>query len=104
MSKVTVEAGICGFVTTIDAFLEDKHNVRLVIETDCPSLKPMTEELTTVDGMKECFSKIGESMVFQIIRKYCKHAACPVPTAIIKGIEVACNFALPKDVKMNIIK
>ncbi len=104
MSKVTVEPGICGFETTIEAVAEDKKNVRLSIETQCPNLKPLAEELTTADGYKECFAKVGESPVFVTVRKYCRHAACPVPTAIIKGIEVACNLALPRDVKMTISK
>lgn len=104
MAKVVVEAGICGFVTTIEAVQEDRHNLKLTIDTPCPSLKPLATELATVDGMKECFAKIGESNIFAVTRKYCKHAACPVPTAIHKAVEVASQIALPKDVKMTITK
>ncbi|MCR3923429.1 MAG: hypothetical protein NUK65_13095 [Firmicutes bacterium] len=104
MATATVEAGVCGFSTTIEAVPEDRGNVKLIIDTACPNLKPLAQELATVNGMKECYAKIGESTVFEVTRKYCKHAACPVPTAIHKAIEVACKLALPRDVKMTISK
>lgn len=42
--------------------------------------------------------------IYELAKKYCKHAACPVPSAIIKGVEVACGLALPKDVEIRIAK
>jgi hypothetical protein len=38
--------------------------------------------------------KAGEGKVYELCRKYCKHAACPVPSGIIKAIEVSCGLAL----------
>jgi len=104
MVEVLVNAGICGFTTTIKIDSEDMQNASIQIQTDCPSIKPMEQELKEADGYEECFAKIGASRVFEISRKYCKHAACPVPTAIVKGIEVACGLALPKDVEIKIEK
>ncbi|UWG96361.1 hypothetical protein LPY66_15880 [Dehalobacter sp. DCM] len=103
MAKVTVNGGACGFMTQIEAKAE-RRNTTVTIETECPALKPMAEELTTVNGFEECMGKIGDTQVFQIARKYCKHAACPVPTAIIKGIEVANGLALPRTIEMKITK
>jgi hypothetical protein len=34
--------------------------------------------------------------------KHCKHAACPVPSGIIKAIEVASGLALPKDASITV--
>lgn len=104
MVEVKVNAGICGFCTVIGADSEDMQNATLHIETECPNLKPLETELKEVDGFKECFAKIGESDVYKISRKYCKHAACPVPCAIIKGVEAACRLALPKDAEIKIKK
>jgi len=73
------------------------------MQTECPSLKPMAEELNEVDAYQECFAKVGESPVFQLARKHCKHAACPVPTAIIKAVEVAAKLALPKNVSIEFV-
>jgi len=104
MARVTVEPGICGFLTTIEAGMEGRRDVKLAIETKCPNLAPLKEELTVVDGRNECFARLGESQIYQVSQKYCKHAACPVPSAIHKAVEVACQMALPKDVHMTISK
>lgn len=99
-----VNAGICGFQTVVKATAKEKHKVEVALQTECPNLKPMEQELKEVDAFKECFAKVGESPVFLLTRKYCKHAACPVPTAILKGVEVAAKFALPKYVEIEIVE
>lgn len=104
MVEVKVNAGVCGYITTIKVDSEDMQNAVIEIQTDCPNIKPMGQELKEVDGYEECFSKIGDSKVYEISRKYCKHAACPVPTAIIKGVEAACGLALPRDADIKIVK
>ena len=104
MVEVKVNAGICGFTTKINIDSEDMQNAVVEITTECPNIKPMEQELKEVDGYEECFSKLGDSRVYELAKKYCKHAACPVPSAIIKGIEVACGLALPKDADIKISK
>ncbi|CAA7600783.1 Hypothetical protein DEACI_1436 [Acididesulfobacillus acetoxydans] len=98
MKVARVKAGICGFVTEIVASSQNGRQVDLVFRTQCPNLKPMEEELTQVDAYAECFAKVGDSPVYHLARKFCKHAACPVPSAIIKEIEIAAKLALPADV------
>jgi len=104
MVHVQAEAGICGFTTRITVASIDKQRVRLDIDSQCPNLKPLKEELQSVDGFAEVFANVGESPLYEIVKKHCKHAACPVPVAIIKGIEVECGLALPKEVKITIVK
>ncbi len=100
--EVNVNAGACGFKTVIKATSQDKRHAIIEFKTDCPSLKPLETELTTADAYKEVFSKFGTSTVFQVYAKHCKHAACPVPTAIIKAIEASCGLALPRNVVIEI--
>jgi hypothetical protein len=102
MAEVKVNAGVCGFVTTIKVESEDMQTAAIEIHTSCPNLKPLEQELKEVDGFEVCFSKIGDSVVYELANKYCKHPGCPVPAAIIKGIEVACGLALPKDAEIKI--
>lgn len=104
MVEVNVNAGVCGFNTIIKVDSEDEQNAVIEIITECPNIKPMEQELKEVDGYKECFSKLGDSYIYELARKYCKHAACPVPSAIIKGVEVACGLALPRDASIRILK
>ena len=106
MSKSTVKAnaGICGFISEITAVSQDGQNVQVTLKTDCSSLAPMAKELSEINAFSACFGKPCDSTVYTVANKYCAHAACPVPGAIIKAIEVACGFALPKDVHIVISK
>lgn len=104
MATVIVNSGICGFKTTITATSDDMQNTEIVIKTDCPNIKPLEDELKEADGFEECFSKLGDSPIYRLAKNYCKHASCPVPSAIIKAVEVACGLALPKDVEFKITR
>lgn len=102
MATVNIHAGICGFRTIVKASSVDKQHVFLEIISDCPNLSELPKELTQVDAFVECFGKIGEGQVYTTFRKYCPHGACPVPCGVIKAIEISCEFALPKDVLIEI--
>lgn len=104
MSQVKVSPGVCGFNTTINIKSEDMQNATIEIITECPSIKKLAEELKEVDGFSEVFGKFGESKTFELAKKYCNHTSCPIPTAILKGIEVECGLALPQKVDMEITK
>ncbi len=102
MTKVKVNPGVCGLKTTIDIDTEDMQEVTVKLESDCPYIMQMQNDIVELDGFSEVFAKFGDSKVFEAANKYCKHAACPVPTAIIKGIEKACGLALAKNVEIII--
>lgn len=104
MVEVKVNPGVCGLKSLIKVNSENKQTALIEFQTACPNLKPLEQELKEVDGFKECFAKLGESQVYELGKKYCKHPACPVPSAIIKGVEVACGLALPRDVEIKIEK
>jgi hypothetical protein len=104
MSVVTVDSGICGFGAKIRAESEDGQSCRLFIESDCDAVMGMASELTEVDGFQVAFGNFMENPVYAAAAAHYRHAACPVPAAIIKAVEVACGLALPKDVAMRIEK
>jgi hypothetical protein len=102
MAKVIVDAGICGFTTTIRTSSNDGQTVMVRLETDCPNLARLAEEPIEVDAYSECLVKFGESPLFETLRNHCKHPGCPVYSGIIKGIEVSAGLALPKDVSISV--
>lgn len=104
MVEVKVNPGICGLKSELTLDSEDMQTVTIGFKTDCPSLKPLEDELTEIDGYEVCFAKLGDGPVYELSHKYCKHPGCPVPAALIKGIEVACGLALPKDADIKIEK
>jgi hypothetical protein len=104
MAEANIRAGICGYTTKVTAKADEEQEVSLVITTECPNLKALEKELTQVNAYEECFEKIGEGTVYDTVRKYCRHAACPVPCGILKAIEVSAGLALPREVQIEITK
>jgi len=102
--EVKVDPGICGLTTDITVNSEDMMTASISIESQCPDIRKIGEELASVNGMEEVFKKYGDSVVYKLGNKYCKHSTCPVPGAIMKGIEAACGLALPKEVHIQITK
>jgi len=102
MIKVTVNPGACGLITHLFIEGADVKKVNIEIESQCPQIMAMKEDLQDLDGYKECFAKYVDSTVYKSAQKHCRHLACPVPTAIIKGMEAACGLAVPKDVTIQI--
>jgi len=104
MAKVKVEAGVCGFTTEIVARQNGNPKIELDIKSACPHVQALAKEYTEAEGMTEVFAPYSESQLFQKAKQHIKHAACPVPTAIMKAIEVSSGLALPADVKMEVKK
>jgi len=104
MATVEILPGICGLKTKLILTADEDQMVQVEIESECPCVAAMQEELKDLDGYNECFSKYSSSTVYSAAEKNIKHLACPVPTAIIKGMEVACGLALPKNVNLVIEK
>ena len=102
MISVDIDPGVCGLLTTAKVRSQDMQKATVEIQSACPDIQAMAEELGEVDGYREAFNKVGDSPIYELARKHCKHAACPVPMAIVKGVEAAIGAALPKDVQVRI--
>lgn len=104
MITVQTDPGICGLPSTITSSSEDMQNVKIEIDSKCPDIMKIAEKIKEVNAMEEVFGKIGENAVYTAAKEHCKHAACPVPAAIMKAVEAAAGLALPKDVTIRIAK
>lgn len=104
MVTVKVVPGVCGLNSTIQASSDDMQTAVLHIESDCPDVRAMAEEIKELDAMAQVFGKVGETPVYKAGAKYLRHAACPVPCALTKAVEAAAGLALPKDVSISITK
>ena len=105
MVKTRVEAGICGFVTEIEANSEDMQHVSFKVDTDCEKIKSLSEELTTYDAYNEI--KEGfDGELFKVIREELKGccSGCAVPVGLFKSMQVAAMVALPKNISITITK
>ncbi len=104
MTKVVVESGICGFSTTVTARMEeDGKHISILLETECEMVEKMSEDLASVNKMS-VFTGFLANPVYRSAASHLKHTACPVPSAIIKAMEVESGFCLPKDVSISFAK
>jgi len=108
MSTVIVKPGVCGLeskiVVTKKDNDEDSYLIDIKIESESDNIKRLAKELKEVNGFHECFTNFSTSEVYKLGAKCGLHVACPVPSAIIKAIEVECGLALPRNVEMIITK
>ncbi len=104
MIIVQVDPGVCGLKSTIRVTTADNQNAKVTIESNCPHIQALAADMDDIDAYRECFSPMDQSGVYQKAAAHCKHTACPVPSAIIKGVEAACGLALPRDVVFTIEK
>ena len=100
MAKAEIESGICGLCTTVRTTSEGR-TVRVEFETDCGYVETLAEALTEVDPYKEISYRGDGPVTLKLAAEHLVHPACPVPSGIIKAIEVEAGLALPKDASIK---
>ncbi len=100
MTRVTVNPGVCGMVCTIDISKIDRQQVNLKIETKCDMVREMSEQ-SAIMKLRDVLKLPVDSIVYEYASKCQLHAACPVPVAVIKAIEVEAGMALPRPVSIE---
>ncbi|MBZ4686773.1 MAG: hypothetical protein PWQ96_644 [Clostridia bacterium] len=104
MSKCEINPGICGLVTTVEAKSIEGGNVTLKIISDCPNIQKVAEELVEINPFDEIFKRAATTKTYEVVSKHSPHPSCPVPSGILKAVEVEAGLALPKDVSIKIEK
>ncbi len=102
--QADIDAGICGFHTTVVAEAESMRAVRLSIESECPQIRKAAERLTDMDMLEELRSGLGHGHVYEVLSGCVKHVTCPVGSGILKAAEASAGLALPKDVSIKLTK
>ena len=103
MAQAEINPGGCGLHTTVTA-TKNGAGVDLLIESECKAIRRLAEELKTVDPFQEISARRALPQTLALGHKYCSHAACPVPVAIIKAVEIEAGLALPVDVSIKLSK
>ncbi len=105
MVKTKVQAGVCGFVSNIEAYSEDGQYVSFKIETTCDKISKLSEKLPTVDSYNEIKNGF-DGELYSIIRQELKGccSGCAVPVGIFKSMQVAAMIALPMEISIKVVK
>ena len=99
-----IDAGICGFQTTVVANAESMRLVHLDIRSDCPQITKAAAQIPQMDMLEELRSGLGQGHVYTTLGGCVKHVTCPVGSGILKTAEAAAGLALPKDVSIKMSK
>jgi hypothetical protein len=102
--RCQIDAGICGFQTTVVAEAESMRKVYLDIQSDCPQVTKAAEQLPEMDMLDELRTGLGQGVVYTALAGCVKHVTCPVGSGILKAAEAAAGLALPKDVTLKMSK
>ena len=104
MIRTKINAGVCGFRTTVIARSDDLQNVSLTIESDCEKIRGVSEGLAaTIDAYQEIgagFDGAVYTAALARLKGCC--AGCVVPCGIFKTVQVAGAVALPAPVAIDI--
>ena len=75
---------------------------KLQITSECDAIQRIAAELTEVDPFHEISFRREMPVIYEKAFKLCHHAACPVPSGMIKAVEVAAGLALPTDATIKL--
>ena len=103
MARAEIFAGNCGFNTEVEATMDGKV-CKLSIASECDAISRMAEHLTEVDPYQEISFKRAMPKIHEAGIRYCTHAACPVPSGIVKAVEIEAKLALPMNVTIKLSK
>ena len=103
MTKIAVDPGICGLSVIVSVEKGKDKKVTVSLETECQMVNKMLEDISTLDIMA-AFTGYLNNPVYRSAAKHLRHVACPVPSAVLKALEVEAGFCLPKNVSMVFLK
>jgi hypothetical protein len=98
MTRVVVEAGVCGFTATVEVVRLSSRKVSVALASDCERVSQFGKNVREWDWhhvLRQPGNYLASESVFQCMQH---HVSCPVPLAILKAIEVEVGAALPRDV------
>ncbi len=105
MIHTTINAGVCGFHTTITARSDDQQIVVLEIGSECEKIRGLGEALASpIDAYQE-IGDGSDGIVLKAARAHLRGccAGCVVPSGVFKTVQVAGGVALPAPISITIV-
>ncbi|NOX20904.1 MAG: hypothetical protein GXO99_06575 [Nitrospirae bacterium] len=100
MTKAKVDPGICGLKSEVVVSKKDKQSFSIQIQSDCDMVEKLGEKIVEL-GLMDVFKRIIDNPVYTEGSRCLRHTSCPVPSAVLKALEIEAGLALPKDVKIE---
>ncbi len=101
-AKAVVEPGACGLKVVVLAELDEKNRLNIKFHSACKQVAGLTEQFQGLNWKKGLFAKICDSYVYKVCTEHLKHVDCPVPSAVLKTVQVLVGAAVEQEVHMKI--
>ncbi len=95
MTRVEIDAGVCGFTTLVEVERVGAE-VRVSVSSGCTMVTRLGERLRPVRPAHAA-ARILENPVHRAAAGCIAHPGCPVVAGILKAIEVEAGVAVPRD-------
>ena len=103
MAVCWVKAGWCGHEAVIDADKKDPNTMVISLDTSCPYIKEMHHHFKELNITQELTSRINETQTYKMASQYIPCVGCPVPSAILKAVEVLSGSYHQEDTVMKFL-
>ncbi len=103
MTTVIVNSGACGFSVTIRVEKRKDGKMTLSLETKCEMVLKLLDDIAILDRFAP-LTGFQNNPVYKSAAKRLKHAACPVPSGILKAAEVEAGLNVAKDAMIIFVK
>ena len=98
---LNVDPGVCGFTCRIEGCkTKDRAAGVSILESQCEMVNKLSDGIDEV-SVKDMFLPLTRNPVFAAAERARCHAACPVPSAVIKTLEIVLGLAVKKDVSFK---
>jgi len=89
-------------ITTISAKTNKDDMVEVEIHSDCPHVLKMSWGIKPVFAFLVVEAPMCETDIYRLASENLAHTACPVPSGILKAIEVAGDLGIKRDAHIKI--
>lgn len=103
-AKAVVEPGACGFKVVVLAELTEQNKLNVDFHSACKLVTGMKDEFREINWKKGVFAKMLDSYIYKVCSEHLKHVDCPVPSAILKTVQVLVGAAVEQEVHMKVTK
>jgi hypothetical protein len=104
MAKAEINPGICGLKSTVVTTKNEDGTIHVSVESECAAVRKLAERVSDVDPYREISWHKRSPEVHEHAPQCLSHTSCPVPSGILKAIEVEAGLALPADVIIRLSK
>lgn len=94
-------AGACGFPVAITVHKNEDNTLNVKISSGCEMVVELGNRINGRTWRKGIFGKLLQSSVYTEANECIKHVTCPIPSGLLKAIEVEVGAAIPNDVVMK---